>query len=320
MKLAVVFTGGTIGSQKKENGWIAPDSAQAYRLLECYKEQFSVQASDVDFTCIRPYEILSENLNAEYLDKLIQEVGKLINQEVYDGIIICHGTDTLQYSAAMLDYVYADAKLPILLVSSNYPLEDDRANGLYNFAYAVETARQGLQGVFVVYRNSDKRTYVHQGRKLLAHQTFEDNVFSVQQDYVGVYEEDGQWSQKMVVIPTTKPIEYHGLHPATDYILWLRAYPGIPYPELTDAIHVVLMESYHSGTIAINQELESFAMQAQSLNIPIYLLGAVSSTSGYETIQNYQRLGIQVLEHEAPIAVYCRFWLQESAKECIGGR
>ena len=54
-------------------------------------------------------------------------------KNAYDGVIITHGTDTLQYTAAFTGYIMAGAQIPIVLVSANYVLEDVRSNGVDNF-------------------------------------------------------------------------------------------------------------------------------------------------------------------------------------------
>lgn len=314
MKLAVIITGGTIGS-KCEQGWIAPNREAPYLIIEKYRKQYPIQAKDVSFEVRMPYQILSENLNGDYLNRLIQEVKACIQEDVYQGIVICHGTDTLAYTSTMLDWALQKILLPVVLVSSNYPLEDLRANGLENFRFGVETVRQGIAGVSVVYQNKDKKTYVHMARKVLAHQTFEDELYSMHQAYVGVYDEKGDFC----VMPPRKDtcrelpdIEYHGLQKHSEFIKWIRSYPGMCYPELDKTIKAVMIESYHSGTIAVGEELEKFTQNAKELEIPIYLVGATKREGGYETMKEYQRLGIEVLENLTPISVYCYLWMRFS--------
>ena len=127
MRILTVFTGGTIGSSLSK-GAISPNT-------------------------VAPYTVLSENLSAEYLEKLRSCVEDNLNSG-YDGIVVTHGTDTLQYSAAYLDLTLGLIETPVVLVSSNYPLPYSRANGLENFAAAVDFIRskQG-RGVFVSYLN-----------------------------------------------------------------------------------------------------------------------------------------------------------------------
>ena len=85
-----------------------------------------------------PYRILSENMNAGYVNRLADCVRKVMARNDSEGIIITHGTDTLQYTAALLSYVFGTDCVPVLLVSSDFPLEDERANGMANFMRAVE--------------------------------------------------------------------------------------------------------------------------------------------------------------------------------------
>ena len=317
MKIAVIFTGGTIGSRQKEEGWIGPDSRQSDAIIRDYRMRNPLQAKEIEFICKTPYMILSENLNADCLMLLIETVQDCIQQGGFDGILVCHGTDTLQYTAAILGYVFADVQLPIILVSSNYPLEDERANGSCNFYYAVETVTNGLNGVMVVYQNSDGNTYVHAGTKLLAHQTFEDDLYSIHKECLGFYSPDGAWHMQSRLPEPERPVAYHGLSGQTEMILWLRIYPACVYPELTESTKAVLVESYHSGTIAMNQEWKEFAEKARKKKIPVYLVGATGTAGGYESMREYEELGIQVLAEQAPIAAYCRLWLEMSHERTI---
>ena len=194
-RIAVIFTGGTIGSKADPEGWIAPDQKQAYELIALFQDKYKDLARQVQFDCYMPYQILSEQLDADHLNLLISEVARLLESDgqTYDEIIICHGTDTLQYSAAMLGLYFQKVAIPIFLVSSNYPLQDNRANGLCNFYYAVKSLELKKTGVMAVYRNSDGNTYLHDGVKLLAHQTFEDNLYSIHHEQIGYYTPEGVW-------------------------------------------------------------------------------------------------------------------------------
>ena len=151
MNILVIFTGGTIGSAVSD-GWISPSDDMKYLLLEKYREK---TGDDIEFDTLNPYTILSENLTAEYLNMLTDCVKK--NISLYDGIIVAHGSDTLQYTAAALSLVLGNDIVPVMLVSSNYPLEDERANGTDNFIAATEfiTAKAG-KGVFISYKNKNE--------------------------------------------------------------------------------------------------------------------------------------------------------------------
>lgn len=137
MNIAVIFTGGTIGSSIQQN-YVSTDSQMPYRLLEMYNESQAKDNPDFPhFITVEPYTTLSEYMNGLHLNLLIASVREQLAQEI-DGIIITHGTDTLPFTAAALGMCFAYARIPILLVSSNYILDDPRANGLTNFTAAVD--------------------------------------------------------------------------------------------------------------------------------------------------------------------------------------
>ena len=145
MKILAVFTGGTI-SCSESGGVLSPNKGNSFLLLK--------SRPDVCFDALMPYTILSENLGAEELELLYKTVSDNISKG-YDGIIVAHGTDTVQYSATYLALRLGLCAVPVVLVSANYPLSDSRSNGYDNFSAAVDfiAAKQG-RGVFVSYRNS----------------------------------------------------------------------------------------------------------------------------------------------------------------------
>ena len=138
MRILVIFTGGTIGST--ENGsYVSPDKEKPYKLINMYKKLAikNKGSSSVIFDILTPYEALSENINCNNF-RILSECLEKVDENAYDGVIITHGTDTLQYTAAFTGYIMAGAQIPIVLVSANYVLEDVRSNGVDNFYYAVE--------------------------------------------------------------------------------------------------------------------------------------------------------------------------------------
>lgn len=143
MNITVIFTGGTIGSSVQQN-FISTDSQMPYRLLAMYEAMQKKKGAAIpNFRTEAPYTTLSEYMDGSHLNRLIACVQSLLttdNPDI-DGIIITHGTDTLPYTAAALGMCFAYARIPIILVSSNYILDDPRANGLTNFTAAVAYIR-----------------------------------------------------------------------------------------------------------------------------------------------------------------------------------
>ena len=368
MKLAVIFTGGTIGSQLQEDGYISSSKETNYYLLDQYKKQ---SGNDVSFEIHAPYRILSENLQAEHLLLLIREVNEILrknhgslqfskknspeissmdsvseksnssnnhNINRLQGIIITHGTDSLAYTAAILQYVFADSPIPIVLVSSDYVLTDMRANGFLNFSYAIEFIRQIRiaakenqignthsapqsdlpysssfgNGVFVSYCNRSGMPMIHRGTRLQNVITYSADVFSILDTWYAKFENDrfllnvnykiqNENRNSLFCNPT--------LLADTGSIVFLKAVPGLTYPTLTNRHKAVLFEGYHSGTIPVDERLKAFTAAADALQIPIFLTGLTESADHYETVKQYLQLGIRPLVNRSTISQYCKLWL-----------
>lgn len=342
MKLLVIFTGGTIGSTVNE-GYISTDQGKAYQLIEMYK---ALEKRQADFTLNEPYTLLSENLTGTYIARLgscvLENAGK-----GYEGIIITHGTDTIQYSAAVLGYLLADVDIPVLLVSSNFVLDDERANGLANFAAAVDfIASKAGTGVFVPYRNSDGVIYVHRGTRLLPHQPYSDDLQSVLNQYYGIVTCDGnfvknrgyqaaeQESREQLAAgeqksreqleaaeqESGKQLEAAGLELPDSWnsdILRIFPYPGMSYPALEKLPKAILLDTYHSGTLcSATPGMEQFFETAAKNNIPVFLTGA-SGGIDYESVKHWKSLGVITLPQASPIAMYSKLWLALSSKKLL---
>ncbi len=147
MNITVIFTGGTIGSSVQQN-FVSTDAQMPYRLLAMYEaEQKKKGAAIPHFQTESPYTTLSEYMDGSHLNLLIACIQKILAgsyTDDIDGIIVTHGTDTLPFTAAALGMRFAFARIPIILVSSNYILDDPRANGLTNFTAAVDYIRNWI--------------------------------------------------------------------------------------------------------------------------------------------------------------------------------
>jgi L-asparaginase len=89
-------------------------------------------------SAIQIYNIDSTNVTPNHwimLAKTIQE-----HYEDYDGFVVCHGTDTMSYTAAMISYMVQHSPKPIVFTGSQKPIDKEDTDGRINlrdsFLYA----------------------------------------------------------------------------------------------------------------------------------------------------------------------------------------
>lgn len=314
MKILVIFTGGTIGSTV-QGDYISVDSKKPYRLIEEYNKRFK---NDIEFDTVEPFSILSENSTGESLKKLIDCVNKY-KQSDYDGIIITHGTDTLQYASAALSYTVGNSKIPVCIVSSNHPIEDERANGILNLHGAIKAIEKRIGGgVFTIYKNYNEDVKVHRASRLLGAVAFSDLVLSVFNSCYGHFDKNWEFIKNPEYKETddeTEPLKADNLRAVSDEIMRIEPYPGMVYPEFLDNTKYILYGSYHSGTInTASEEAADFFERACKKGIKVYITGVYDGIS-YDSTRIFKKYNIDVLKNASPVAMYMKLWLTLSSKK-----
>lgn len=142
--LLLIATGGTIASVQTEDGLTPQISARD--LLS-----FVPKASDfVDVTPIQLINLDSTNIEAKHWIQMARAIEAAY--EDYDGFVICHGTDTMAYTAAALSYLIQDSPKPIVLTGSqksiNLDSTDARTNLYDSLLFASDDRAHGVNLVF----------------------------------------------------------------------------------------------------------------------------------------------------------------------------
>lgn len=312
MNIFVIFTGGTISSSEND-GYIGPNEENNYRLINEYRKRNPERYKDISFSTAKPYYILSENLTGKHINLLADCIDNAVSSDSCDGIIVTHGTDTLQYMAAGLSYIYPDINIPIVLVSSNYILDDSRANGYDNFSAAMDfimtcnkTAVNNTtihKGVYVAYKNENEAAIIHYGARLLPHMSYSDKLYSV--DNLTATDSINKTDVEFIFGDKPRFSEHSP-------VAFIRPHPGEKYSPAPEYVRAILLDTYHSGTLCTdNSELRSMLLDAKLRNIPVFLTGAEKRT-GYESTKVYDELNINVLPKASPTAMYMKLWLLTS--------
>ena len=74
------------------------------------------------------------------------------NYDAYDGFVICHGTDTMAYTAAALSYLIQNNRKPVFITGAQKPIDlavtDARTNLLDSLRFAAHDKAHGVSIVF----------------------------------------------------------------------------------------------------------------------------------------------------------------------------
>ncbi|MCL2639131.1 MAG: asparaginase [Oscillospiraceae bacterium] len=137
-KILWLQTGGTINCRKTDSGLAPAEKAEAAVFIEnaSYETEavFSLDSTDIT---PRHWQLLAE--------KIIEAGAR------YDGFVITHGTDTLEYSAAALSLMLSGFDKPVIFTGAMLPPHAENSDAEANLKAAFEAARDITRGVFVAF-------------------------------------------------------------------------------------------------------------------------------------------------------------------------
>ena len=143
-KILFLTTGGTIASKPTASG-LAPrlDPQDLLERIPRIRDICSVETEQL--TCLD-----SSNIQPFHW----QQMARRIYQDLprMDGFVLCHGTDTMAYTAAALFSMLPDLDRPVILTGSQLPLEDAHTDAAGNLEDAFQVCASGMfPGVSIVF-------------------------------------------------------------------------------------------------------------------------------------------------------------------------
>ncbi|MEF1219017.1 asparaginase domain-containing protein, partial [Photobacterium damselae] len=132
----IAYTGGTIGMQKSDHGYI-PVAGFMEKQLASMPEFH--RAEMPEFT-IHEYAPLidSSDMTPSDWQRIADDIKA--NYDKYDGFVILHGTDTMAYTASALSFMFENLDKPVIITGSQIPLAELRSDGQSNLLNALHIA------------------------------------------------------------------------------------------------------------------------------------------------------------------------------------
>lgn len=186
-KISILSTGGTIASKIDYRTGAVTANFSADDIVDSIPEIKNI----ANFSGKAIYNILSENMKAEYWVKLAQAVFQEI-QNGAEGIIIAHGTDTMMYTAAALAFMI-ETPVPIVFVGSQRSADRPSSDNVMNTICAAQVAISDIAEVCVVMHGSESDDIcdIHRATKVRKMHTSRRDAFrSINSEPLGFIEYD----------------------------------------------------------------------------------------------------------------------------------
>lgn len=136
-KIVVLATGGTIAGVGKpgEDLGYRPGSISGEELVQSVPGLTGIADLEVEQVC----NINSDDVNSEIWIALANRIRAVCERGDVDGIVVLHGTDTMEETAFFLDLVL-DVEKPVVLTGAMRPATSFAPDGPANLCYAVGIA------------------------------------------------------------------------------------------------------------------------------------------------------------------------------------
>lgn len=267
-KICIIYTGGTIGMVRTENGF-APKQGVFAGELEAIRDLRSDRMPDWDMIEFDPL-LDSSNITYEQWNQIAETIEA--NYDSYDGFVVLHGTDTMAYTASALSFMLEGLDKPVVFTGSQIPLCELRSDGKDNLITSVLIAADGMAREVSLYF-SNKLLRGNRATKMSS----DDLIAFETPNYPALARAgiDVEYNEK-ALLPAQEAASVSGLH-----VTRFRK-TGLGVIKLIPGINFELFEPITSGALD-GLVLETFGAG----NIPSYdetLLHLISEASANDTI------------------------------------
>ena len=181
-QVSILSTGGTIASKVDYRTGAVTSQFSAGEIISAIPELEEI----ANYSARVVYQILSENMRAEYWIELANKVAREIESGA-EGVIITHGTDTMMYTAAALSFMLK-TPVPVVLVGSQRSSDRPSSDASMNAVCAASVAISDIAEVTVVMHGSTSDDFcsIHRGTRVRKMHTSRRDAFqSINQPPLG---------------------------------------------------------------------------------------------------------------------------------------
>ncbi|WP_214713773.1 MULTISPECIES: asparaginase [unclassified Exiguobacterium] len=196
--LLLIHTGGTIAMSQSGSGHVMPSEVNPI-------DATLPKATDIaNITTKHFSNIPSPHMTPEKMLDLAQFINQQLTQDTYDGVVITHGTDTLEETAYFLQ-ITLGAPVPIVLTGAMRSSNEVGSDGEFNLITALRVAQSDVargKGVLVVFNGEIHSAFNVTKTHTSSVDTFKSvhfgNVGMVTKDHVLIYSQPTTKQPKMI--------------------------------------------------------------------------------------------------------------------------
>jgi len=144
--ICALITGGTIGMITKDNSSLMPNHPLDYNKLFPHLADLA----EIDYHLL--FYLDSSSVGAPQWREISLAIEKRLNK--YDGFVVCHGTDTMAYSASALAYAFgSNLNHPIVFTGCQRTPDSPDSDAEANLVAAIKLSSSELAEVVIAFDN-----------------------------------------------------------------------------------------------------------------------------------------------------------------------
>ncbi len=173
--LSVLGAGGTIASRVEyDTGAVFPEFSPG-DLMHSFPQLRSI----ANIRGKELFRLFSEDMTPDHWKMIAKEATKEINSGSH-GVVLMHGTDTMNYTAAALSFMLQNLPVPIVLVGAQRSSDRGSSDNMVNLVCASQAAAHGdvaEVSVCMHATSNDDYCYLHQGNRVRKMHTSRRDAF-----------------------------------------------------------------------------------------------------------------------------------------------
>ncbi|MCF6514707.1 asparaginase [Lactobacillus sp. S2-2] len=132
-KILALHTGGTISMSQSSTGEVVTNKTNPIA------NQQVIPLNEIELVNEEVFNLPSPHITPKEMLKITNRIKTAFMDENYDGVVVTHGTDTLEETAYFLDLTLPNS-YPVVVTGAMRSSNEIGSDGLYNFQAAIEVA------------------------------------------------------------------------------------------------------------------------------------------------------------------------------------